>query len=86
MAHTNGVESFWATLKRAHKGVYHEVSPKHLHRYVADFAGKHNRRELDTMAQMGEMVTGLLGKRLRFATLIAPNGLPSGARSWGDGG
>ena len=22
MAHVNGVESFWATLKRAHKGVY----------------------------------------------------------------
>ena len=30
MAHTNGMESFWATLKRAHKGVYHKISPKHL--------------------------------------------------------
>ena len=28
MAHTNGIESFWATL-RAHKGV-HKISPKHL--------------------------------------------------------
>ena len=34
MAHTNGMESFWATLKRAHKGVYHKISEKHLDRYV----------------------------------------------------
>ena len=33
-AHTNGVESFWATLKRAHKGTFHKISPKHLNRYV----------------------------------------------------
>ena len=34
MAHTNGMESFWATLKRAHKGVYHKISAKHLESYV----------------------------------------------------
>ena len=31
MAHVNGMESFWSTLKRAHKGVYHKISEKHLH-------------------------------------------------------
>ena len=30
MIHTNGVESFWSMLKRAHKGVYHQLSAKHL--------------------------------------------------------
>ena len=30
MAHTNGIELFWSMLKRAHKGVYHKISPKHL--------------------------------------------------------
>ena len=34
MAHTNGVESFWSMLKRAHKGTFHKISPKHLDRYV----------------------------------------------------
>ena len=52
MAHTNGMESFWATIKRAHKGVYHKISPKHLDRYVRQFAGKHNARKDDTITQM----------------------------------
>ena len=37
-AHTNGIESFWSMLKRAHKGVYHNFSVKHLQRYVDEFA------------------------------------------------
>ena len=50
--HTNGVESFWATLKRAHKGTFHRISPKHLNRYVQEFAGRHNMRNFDTLVQM----------------------------------
>ena len=80
MAHTNGVESFWSMLKRAHKGTFHKMSPKHLNRYVQEFAGKHNIREMDTAAQMTAVAAGLVGKRLMYRDLIAPNGLPSGAR------
>ena len=57
MAHTNGIESFWATLKRAHKGVYHKISPKHLQRYVDEFAGRHGIREQDTITQMQNVVS-----------------------------
>ena len=81
MAHTNGMESFWATLKRAHKGVYHKISAKHLDRYVQQFAGKHNAREVDTIAQMQNVAAGMVGKRLMYRDLIADNGLASGARS-----
>ena len=80
MAHTNGIESFWAMLKRAHKGVYHKFSPKHLHRYIAEFAGRHNTRPADTLAQMAGIAAGMAGKRLTYAALIADNGLASGAR------
>ena len=80
-AHTNGVESFWSMLKRAHKGTFHKMSPKHLDRYVQEFAGKHNIRDMNTAAQMAAVAGGLIGKRLMYKSLIADNGLPSGARS-----
>jgi len=80
MVHTNGVESFWAMLKRAHKGVFHKFSKKHLQRYVDEFAGRHNVRLMDTIDQMVRAFAGMVGKRLRYRDLIADNGLPSGAR------
>ena len=81
MAHTQGIESFWSMLKRAHKGTFHKISPKHLDRYVTEFAGRHNVREADTVDQMVGVVAGMGGKRLRYNDLIADNGLENGARS-----
>ncbi|MYD26661.1 MAG: IS1595 family transposase [Gemmatimonadetes bacterium] len=69
-AHTNGMESFWATLKRGYNGTYHHFSAKHLQAYVNEFAGRHNQRPLDTEDQMSAMVRGMDGKRLRYADLI----------------
>ena len=80
-AHTNGMESFWSMLKRAYVGTFHKISPKHLQRYVDEFSGRHNVRELDTADQMTAVVVAMIGKRLRYAALIADNGLESGARS-----
>ena len=71
MAHTNGIESFWAMLKRAHKGTYHKMSAKHLQRYVDEFAGRHGVRERDTMDQMQNVVAGMVGKRLMYRDLVA---------------
>ena len=69
--HTNGMESFWATLKRGYIGVYHWMSAKHLHRYVTEFSGRHNSRPLDTETQMAMLAVGAVGKRLQYADLIA---------------
>ena len=80
MVHTNGMESFWSMLKRAHKGTFHKLSPKHLHRYVDEFAGKHNIRDLDTLVQIRDTVARLVGRRLLRSSLVADNGLPNAAR------
>lgn len=70
-AHTNGLESFWSMLKRGYTGTYHHISPKHLHRYVDEFSGRHNIRPLDTIDQMELIVRQAAGKRLPYQELIA---------------
>ena len=69
-AHTNSIESFWALLKRGHYGIYHYMSPKHLHRYVTEFAHRHNTRKLTTMEFIDTTITKSAGKRLTYAELI----------------
>ena len=71
MAHTNGIESFWSMLKRAHMGTFHKMSPKHLQRYVNEFAGRHNVRDADTIDQMAQTAQGMVGKRLTYKDLVA---------------
>ena len=79
-AHINGMESFWSMLKRSHMGTFHKLSPKHLQRYVQEFAAKHNIGDLGTLAQMQRAAEGLIGRRLLYSDLIADNGLPNFAQ------
>ena len=71
VAHPNGIESFWSMLKRGYVGVFHQLSAKHLDRYGAEFAGRHNIRLLDTLDMMLNIVVGIVGKRLPYKTLVA---------------
>ena len=81
MAHTNGIESFWAMFKRAYKGTFHKISPKHLQRYVSEFSGKHNIRDSGTIVQMRDTVARLVGHNLLYRDLIAGNGLSNAGRA-----
>lgn len=46
--HTNTIENFWSVLKRGLYGVYHQVSEKHLSRYLDEYSARFNTRELST--------------------------------------
>ena len=69
-ARTSGIESFWPMLKRGYVGTCHKMSFKHLDRYAAEFAGRHNVRRLDTAQQLSALALGMSGKSLPYAVLI----------------
>ena len=46
------------------------ISAKHLHRYVAEFAGCHNVRDFDTIDEMAFVVIGVVEKRLMYSGSI----------------
>ena len=73
MAHTNGIESVWAVLKRGLNGVYHHASVKHLGRYVDEFAFRLNEGNVarHTLERLGSFIDGVAGKRLTYKALIA---------------
>jgi len=43
--HTNGIEGVWSLFKRSIVGSYHQVSAKHLDRYIEEFEWRFNQRE-----------------------------------------
>lgn len=70
---TNSTESFFAVLKRGLIGVYHQVSPKHLSRYVDEFAFRLNEGNCQrkTLDRMNDFISGVARKRLTYKALIA---------------
>ena len=70
---TNGIESVFAVMKRGLIGVYHHASPKHLHRYVNEFAFRLNDGDVShhTMERLASMLGAAIGRRLTYKELIA---------------
>jgi transposase-like protein len=69
--HSNTVESSFSLLKRGIYGTFHNVSRKHLHRYVAEFDFRWNARKVDDGARLALAIRGAEGKRLRYKEPVA---------------
>jgi transposase-like protein len=72
MAHTNGIESVWAVLKRGYYGIYHHFTVKHMQRYVDEFAfrlSSEGNCKVHTMARIGSLSDKTVGKRLTYKQL-----------------
>jgi hypothetical protein len=71
--HTNGLENFWALLKRGLNGTYIAVEPFHLFRYLDEQMFRYNHRKDDagrilTDAERFSLaLSQIAGKRLTFA-------------------
>ena len=72
LAHTNGVESVWAVLKRGFYGIYHSFSAKHLPLYLSEFAFRLNEGNvvIDMIDRLRALVKGVVGKPLTYKMLV----------------
>ncbi len=70
--HTNTIEGFFGTLKRGIIGIYHYVSPKHLHRYCDEFSFRYNTRK-STESGRFDFSFVTCDSRLRYIDLIGKN-------------
>jgi len=72
-ASTNSIESVWAVLKRAIYGTWHQVSVKHLDRYVNEVSFRLNAGAVanHTLDRLDSFVAAVDGKRLTYARLTA---------------
>ena len=67
--HTNGIENFWALLKRGLKGTYVSTEPFHLHRYVDEQAWRFNERKTNDGSRFVRALRTILGRRLTYGQL-----------------
>jgi len=64
--HTQTIDGAFSMLKRGLSGVYHHVSPAHLHRYLSEFDFRYNRRETTDAERADQLLKGIEGKRLLY--------------------
>ncbi|HEY1834908.1 MAG TPA: IS1595 family transposase [Solirubrobacteraceae bacterium] len=68
--HTNGIENFWALLKRGLNGTYVSVEPEHLGRYIDERVFTYNLRDRDDYGRFSAVLSAVSGRRLTYTELI----------------
>lgn len=72
--HSNTIESYFSVFKRGMRGTYQHCAEKHLHRYLAEFDFRHNRRValgVNDVTRADRILSGVVGKRLTYETTSA---------------
>jgi transposase-like protein len=67
--HTNTIENVFSVFKRGMKGVYQHCGESHLHRYLAEFDFRYNRRAalgVNDTERAQDVARGAEGKRLMY--------------------
>jgi len=60
--HTQGIESFWAILKRGLIGTYHHVDAGYLAQYVAEYEFRHNTRHITDAQRFSAFLENVSGR------------------------
>lgn len=69
IVHTNTIENVFSVFKRGMTGVYQHCAEKHLHRYLAEFDFRYNRRtalKVSDQERHDMLLAAIRGKRLTY--------------------
>ncbi len=69
--HTNSIESLWALVKRVYIGIHHHWSEKHMQRYLDACVFRINRKKVDSINRVDDLLCMAMGARLTYKQLIA---------------
>jgi len=72
IVHTNSIEGFWSLFKRGIIGIYHNVSGKHIDRYLVEFTQRYNTRGTTEENRFNFFLSQCDG-RLKYKDLIKNN-------------
>ena len=82
--HTNGLENFWALLKRGLSGTYISVEPFHLFRYLDEQVFRYNNRNrkkapVSDRQRFQRVLAQVAGKHITYSELTGKERLPATA-------
>lgn len=69
--HTNSVEGFFGMMRRGLRGIYHNVSRAHLHRYLSEFEFRHNHRLLSDGERLVKAIKAANHKRITYRQILS---------------
>jgi hypothetical protein len=69
--HTGTIDGYWGLLKRGIIGSFHQISVKHLNRYLSEFQFKWNHRKAQDIFLL-VIAALVIGSALPYAKLIEP--------------